>query len=58
MARGLALIGHTREHAYEGERPIKLKDCLKCSTCGHSKVLAGANEYFKIPMEPKQVGYA
>lgn len=37
MSPGKALIGPPPGITYEGEWPVKFRDCLKCHSCGHSE---------------------
>ena len=37
MSPGKALIGPPPGTTYEGEWPAKIRDCIKCHSCGHSE---------------------
>jgi hypothetical protein len=57
MSLGAALIGAPRGITYEGHWPIRLTDCLKCHSCGHSEVLQAANTHYEVPHQNIRVGY-
>ena len=45
---GKALQGAPQEITYEGDWLRKLMDCLKCSNCGYSETVQGANVHYVV----------
>lgn len=52
MTKGTALVGAPRGMTIEGEWPTKLRDCLKCHSCGYSETIDQSEIHYRLPQLP------